>query len=164
MGLDVFNTITLEGSDEDVAALKQFVKSEMSDFDFENVIPVPEELDIGDYTKARVAKSCYRSYNSTSRPKYINDVFMNLVKIGEQVIANEEKYGVATDHDWKTKYWDTYTNAEGVEIEGDTITFWTYLKPPSPVLKKLGDLFPNVKIKDSFSSDYGVIEGSLEVN
>ncbi len=164
MGIDVFNTIVLEGSDEDVAALKQFVKSEKSDFDFENVIPVPEELDIGDYTKARVAKSCYRCYNSPSRPKYTNDVFMNLVKIGEQVIANEEKYGVATDYDWKIKYWDTHTNAEGVEVEGNTITFWTYLNPPYPVLKKLKDLFPNVKIKYSFSGDYDVVKGSSEIN
>lgn len=67
---------------------------------------------------------------------------------GKQYISNFEKYGAPTWHEWRNREWGTKWNAIGTQIlDNNIITFETAWSNPDPVIRKLGELYPNLEIE-----------------
>lgn len=67
---------------------------------------------------------------------------------GRQYVSNFEKYGAPTWYEWRIREWGTKCNARDTEIlDKDTIAFKTAWSNPAPIIGKLGELYPSVKIE-----------------
>lgn len=67
---------------------------------------------------------------------------------GRRYVSNYEKYGCTTWYGWCNRNWGTKWNACDTEIlDKDTIMFDTAWSNPEPVMEKLGEMYPNIKIE-----------------
>ena len=67
---------------------------------------------------------------------------------GRQYVSNYEKYGAATWYGWSIRNWGTKWNAgETVILDCDTIQFDTAWSNPAPIVQKLGELYPALRIE-----------------
>lgn len=180
------NTLVLNGSNEDVSAIRDLLGAEI---DFNKVIPRPEELNIVSDSKGDEAYSCL--YTEAGWRKYLGyhwvqdagiknkeDLIAFLEKragepgegelswreLGDRYASNLKKYGATTWFDWCCENWGTKWGAyEPIDIEDDgdrlVIIFHTAWSAPLPIYKKLKELFPDVDI-EAYWSDEGCYEVS----
>lgn len=122
----VTNKVVIIGKSERIKEIVEFLKSEdgIQSIDFNKIIPMPVEL-----------------LNTTS-PAREKDIFL---------IA---KYGSDNWYDWSCKNWGTKWNAYStsepmLNPKGTRATylFQTAWSTPAPVIRKLSEKFPDVKIK-----------------
>jgi hypothetical protein len=121
----VTNKVVIIGKAERITEIVALMKGkENSNFDFNKVIPMPVEL-VG-----------------TRSPSLKTDPFL---------IA---KYGSDNWYDWCCKNWGTKWNASAeaephLNAKGTRLTYFfaTAWSTPAPVLEKLAEKFPDVKIK-----------------
>lgn len=67
---------------------------------------------------------------------------------GKAYVENLQNYGYASWYDWCIANWDTKWNAYDNETEGtDCIKFSTAWANPEPVIRKLAEMYPRVKIE-----------------
>lgn len=67
---------------------------------------------------------------------------------GRQYVSNYEKYGAATWYGWSIRNWGTKWNAgKTVILDRDTIQFDTAWSNPAPIVQKLGELYPALRIE-----------------
>lgn len=67
---------------------------------------------------------------------------------GKTYVENLENYGYASWYDWCIANWDTKWNAYDNETEGtDCIKFSTAWANPEPVIRKLAEMYPGIKIE-----------------
>ena len=161
--------ITLNGSEENVKKVLDFVRTEDVDengkeftrlFDFNKVIPMPEELNIesgsaGNWgmryilLKAKHAieydDNDWDFIKSMEKRKAENeDDFNRMIDLGTKYLMNIAKYGYKDWYDWKVANHGTKWGACDAEVEGNQITFDTAWSFPAPVIEKLSELFPDV--------------------
>lgn len=71
-----------------------------------------------------------------------------LFDAGKQYISNFEKYGAPTWYEWCCREWGTKWNACDTQIlDSDTIRFDTAWSNPAPIIRKLGQMYPNLEIE-----------------
>ena len=87
-------------------------------FDFEKVIPMPEDI--------------YR-WNLGS--------------------AERELYGKKNWYDWSVWNWGTKWNSYSNRFDGDTLYFHTAWAAPHPVIEKLSEQFPDVRISHRWADE-----------
>lgn len=106
------------------------------------------------------------------RDKYGED-FENVLALGEKVFNNIRKYGVPDWYDWSVEHWGTKWNACNTYIDSDkrTITFDTAWSPAYPIIEKLAEKYPHMKIiysfaeeQTGFNSGQSVFEGGVLVS
>lgn len=106
-------------------------------FDFDRVIPMPEEL------------------RDTNSPNKVNP---NELK---------QKYGFADWYEWRVFNWGTKWNASDVELTLNSptelyLSFNTAWSPPTPVVTKIAELFPFATISHKYEEEgmgfYGLLE------
>lgn len=90
---------------------------------------------------------------------------------GNLRLEEMKKYGKNNWYDWRCENWGTKWNAYETQISEDYIQFRTAWNMPTPVLKKLSEIFQDVKIvvlmsDEGLLDNYGVIfkNGEEDVN
>ena len=116
------NRVEIYGEPEEIAAIKELVTSNDSDFDFNKILPMPKALE--DTTKGS------------------NHVPSEELK---------EKYGFDNWYDWRIHNWGTKWNVDDVEVgdnDNDYISFSfdTAWGPPEGIYHAIKEQFPNLSI------------------
>ena len=160
----IYNTITFIGSDSEIAQIKDYVKSETSDFDFNKIIPMPEELNVEDGSLGWWGMD-YLLYSKSSFPpkeaKLSIERFEKLddakkekaLDLGRKYLENIIKFGYRTWYDWRYDHWGTKWDVCDPEFLGGSeneiyYSFYTAWAPPAKALIQLSALFPEVEIRD----------------
>ena len=161
--------ITLNGSEENVKKVLDFVRTDGVDengkeytllFDFNKVIPMPEELNIesgsmGEWgmrylllnAKHKIAwsDSDYEFAQTMEKRKAENEEdFNRMIDLGKKYLSNIAKYGYKDWYDWKCANHGTKWGACETEVNDNVVTFDTAWSFPHPVIKKLSEMFPDV--------------------
>jgi hypothetical protein len=145
----ITNIVRLSGNDSDVQKLLSSVRSDESEFDFNQIASMPDEL------------------RDTTAPTYI---------ISEEAYARKErgitkkmsddlkkKYGADNWYDWTCNNWGTKWNAYEVYVDGDEISFDTAWSTPEPIFRKLSEQHPDVLIHVQYADeDFGYNVGEYK--
>ena len=123
------NRIEISGEPKDVKIVKKFLKSEERIFDFNNIRPMPKELE--------------DTHSPTREPDSFES--RRLRKL----------YGVDNWYEWTKNKWGTKWNSYNNEIANEddefiVYTFDTSWSPPEPVIFALRNKFPDVGITAFF--------------
>lgn len=82
--------------------------------------------------------------------KEVAITFNNIIPVPEEIKNGE----IVDKLSWCTNRWGTKWNAYEIECVNDsTITFWTAWGPPSKVIKKLSELFPDITISHEWADE-----------
>ena len=127
------NELRIDGTSEDVEKVFEFIKTEKSIFDFNQLIPYPQEYTEMDDEAATLG---YEEFHK---------------KYGENAKDGYNSGG----YNWCIKSWGTKWNACSPRREGDAMIFDTAWSPPQPVVIALAKMFPTV----SFHLEY--FEGGM---
>jgi hypothetical protein len=173
--------LTFNGEQSRIDELKAFVKSETKDesgelhtnlFDFNKVIPMPEELKIvsgssgewGMHYLLLNAKSSFlwteddRSFmERLEKQKEENpDRFNEDIELGKKYLNNIAKYGYKDWYDWacSDNGWSTKWNSDCEdEWVGNIIGFSTAWSFPYNVVIQLSKIFPDISIDFEFADE-----------
>jgi len=125
------NRIEISGEPRDVKRVKKFLENKDTDtcFDFNNVIPMPEELE------------------NTLVPVPDPETFKNR--------RLRKLYGTDNWYDWKKSKWGTKWNSYNGKIDDENEEYIVYLfdtawSPPEPVIHALREKFEEVDITAFF--------------
>jgi len=146
-----FNQVTFTGTSGDIENLVSHLKSDDTDFDFNKVIPMPQELKhIQSPVKTFKTKAEVDEYNNQKLP----DGF----EVGKAITnakhkALLKKYGHAEWYNWSIEKWGCkWNNGHDVDISGDSDNgcvaygFDTPWGPPEGIYEALREQFPEVHI------------------
>lgn len=154
------NHIKFIGNDTDIAEIMALVKSEERDFDFNKIIPMPEELDIeaSSYGNDGMYYLLYKANCPIPESrKYIIESFEQLedkekedrLTLGRKYLANIAKYGYPTWYEWRYEHWGTKWNAYDIEVKDNEFYLVTANGSSFPILERISTLYPNIKIEYS---------------
>ena len=169
----VRNVIEFSGDENKIAALKKFVKSKDSEFDFNNIIPMPKELNIESGGRETIAIACAearkKGFTYCSQLKaYSADEKMSFdewANLGDKYLKNKEQWGFTTWYDWHCHYWGTKWNSCDVIWNNNIVKFDTAWSTPEPLLDRLADLFPDVQMSLKYADeDIGYNCGEIKYN
>jgi len=123
------NRIEIQGEAKDVAVVKKFLQGKDTCFDFNNILPMPEELE------------------NTLVPVPDPETFKNR--------RLRKLYGTDSWYDWKILHWGTKWNSFNGEIadmddEYLVYKFDTAWSPPEPVIHALREKFKDVSVSAFF--------------
>lgn len=159
----VANILTINESEDKVQKFLEAVKSENSLFDFNKIIPKPEELDIMSSSDGERGmrfllgeKSELNTFDEKRREEAI--------RLGAKYLVNRSLYGAKDWYDWSKWHWGTKWNAYDVEVEGNQVRFNTAWNAPGPIYQKLAEMFPDYCIEVAYADeDYGCNTGRFEI-
>ena len=147
----VINKVTFTGSKENV-------------FDFQQIIPMPDSLNVTAGSDEKFAISCAKSFKkgnmeptkeyeeSTWQKKH--KTFQEWVELGLQYLDNMKKYGAYDWYDWRCWHWGTKWNSCDATWYGDNmVAFDTDWSTPLPIYQKLAKLFPDVEIDVDYADE-----------
>ena len=152
----VTNIIRFGGEEKQVDQLLKFVSTEkLADdpeskshlFDFNNIIPMSEEL------------------NCVSQHGNISDELDKLYK------SNLKKYGFKNWYEWRIANWGTKWNCYDVDFHNDgSITFDTAWSTPEPIIEALSEKFPEIEIHVDYADQdighncgkYSYLDGEIQ--
>lgn len=165
----VRTSINVVGTSDEIKNVIDFVKGNESDFDFNKIIPMPDELQITDGSNGVTGEEYIRAIavpenERTDEDKDIIELFKKFeekypdaakmaLELGQKYIDNLQKYGFRTWYDWRRYNWGTKWNAsEAWEYDGNFVfnTAWCFCEP---VIKRLSEIFPDVSIDFVFADE-----------
>lgn len=181
--------LTFNGEQNRVAEIKELVKTTgknaqgkyTNEFDFNKVIPMPEELNIpssssGDLGMRYLLLNAKHPISWTEddrsfmehmeKVKEENpDRFNADIELGKKYLSNISKYGYNDWYEWSYNNWGTKWNASEVEwVSDNCVEFETAWSFCHPIVKKLSEMFPTLIIKAEWSDeDAGSNTGSIEI-
>lgn len=134
-------------------------------FDFNKIIPMPDSLDIEMGSLEEIAIEAVMRKLSKERFAFPGKNYCtmsdkefqewlhgrneeDLAKIGLQYISNKVLYGATTWYDWRYQNWGTKWNSyDNALVSEDTIEFNTAWSMPEPIMLKLSEMFPEIRIQ-----------------
>lgn len=159
----VRNEVTLSGDAKQIKALKQKVKSKDNAFDFNKIVPMPEELDIE--ASDLLARDFIQHWKDSPMKECVTEVLDQAIQYflyereceGEKMtlkdiqnttkmIHNYFKYGYLFWNDWRLEKWGTKWNTNGADCWKDGFVFDTAWSTPEPAMRTLSELYPDVEI------------------
>ena len=154
----VKNIVTFTGDEESIRLMKEFVKSDESTFDFDKIIPQPEELNLVDGSEMDVAvEAAQRRRQNKAIILKAHDKAKRSPEewadLGEKYLENERKYGHRTWYGWRVENWGTKWPAMVIEWNENVVTFQTAWDFPEGVLNALSKKFPKIHIKCDFADE-----------
>ena len=183
--------LTFNGKKNRVAEIKELVKTtgkddegngDTNEFDFNKVVPMPEELDIVSSSSGEcgmrylILKDKHliswtdddRSFmERMEKQKEKNpNRFNEDIKLGKKYLRNISKYGYKDWYNFRCDKWGTKWNSSEAEwIADDCVEFETAWGFCHPIVKKLSEMFPDVAIEAEWSDeDAGSNTGSIEIH
>lgn len=181
--------LTFNGEQNRVAEIKELVKTTgknaqgkyTNEFDFNKVIPMPEELNIpssssGDLGMRYLLLNAKhpilwteddRSFmESMKKVKEENpDRFNADIELGKKYLSNIAKYGHKDWYSWRIEHYGTKWGASEVEwISDNCVEFETAWSFCFPIVKKLSEMFPTLTIEAEWADeDVASNTGSIEI-
>jgi len=167
------NCVEIKGNANEVEELLSFVETEDSDFDFNIIVPIPDNVENtqrGSRSFASEAVSIYlRTQIISNHLKWMMEkdevAIENLeqaikkwesekkidIELGYRIIENRAKYNNCGDcYEWCIEYWGTKSVAWDIHINNNSIYFDTAWTPCTPVIQKLAELYPGLEIEHSY--------------
>lgn len=150
----VYNVVTFDGPEEDINNLKKNTSGETC-FDFNKIIPQPQELDLESGAKENTAIKCAKMRREgVSEVQLSENEFNELANIGEKYLSNIEKYGHSTWYDWRIDNWGTKWNAcDPSWTDERTLEFNTAWSMPQGIYRKLSQMYPNICIEVRYADE-----------
>ena len=156
----VSNEVSFTGKVSRINKLLDFVKSENSNFDFNEISPMPKELD---NTQAPVKIISQKEYDKQEKRLAKGELTENEQKWGISRGLTEElsnkyvkEFGANNWYDWHIANWGTKWTASGAIVRDQSVFFETAWSTPSNLFLKLSELFPDVQISVRFADeDFG---------
>lgn len=157
----VLNKVQFNGNEEDVKKLREFVKSEETVFDFDKIVPMPEELNITSGSEETIAIACAKARRNgeTTSSEFEKSwakgrTFDEWADLGEKYLSNLEKYGATTWYDWRWDNWGTKWNSSDAYWDSENeVSFSTAWNAPEFIYRKLAELFPDIPFRVSFADE-----------
>ena len=144
----VKNKIYFECDEAEVQKVKDFMSSPDKAFDFNRLIPMPEELNLESGSKETLAIDCAKaaregqtSCEAFRKRRYGTESFQELVDLGEKYLSNKEKYGFTTWYGWCSEKWGCKWNADDAVWDGRMVEFNTPWSFPEPIAYALATQF-----------------------
>jgi hypothetical protein len=151
--------------------------------DFNRVIPMPKALNVDwsssamnlyqalygtdDDVQQLLSISWIKDDKVTNREEliaYFKQKYPNDIRLAKRYKHNLDKYGYITWYEWSLANWGTKWNADTIEVtpiqSGYLVRFLTAWNPPWPIVFKLAEMFPKVKIRFDFEEPGLGIYGS----
>ena len=147
----ITNILTINADEKMVEKILSEIKSTQSEFDFNKIVPQPDELE-GTTAPARIITDEEYAEDSS---KGITETMSNELK---------QKFGFDNWYDWRYEHWGTKWNADEVHICDNEISFNTAWCNPQPIFEKLSEMFPNVNFEVKFADeDFGYNVGKFKL-
>lgn len=178
------NRLRLSGNQERINELLESVKGEETVLDFNQIIPMPESLNIECGSRTDRGLRAYKDFvyvytfagteekDLLNIPKEKEEIFLKARpdikrdewELGRAEFQNEQKYGAPTWYEWARQSWGTKWSAYNAEIvEDNTIMFNTAWSRAMPVIQKLAENFPDIHFEYCWADeDLGVNTGMDE--
>ena len=147
------NEVEISGSKEDI---KKFIKLVTGKFDFNRIIPMPEQLKKAKCPTNIISQEEYdeqqkRIQEATGKEKeYLDRVGIGITQ--EMSDCFKKEYGYDNWYDWVMANWGVKWNTDPTNVSfdsGETWASWEFMSPwnpPEHICYKLRELFPNVSI------------------
>lgn len=157
--------VNFEGEDEDINNVFNAINNIDEDenpieFDFNRLIPMPEELNIECGSRGEKGLAYLFRHAENSDEKEIiakaycsehlfgdvttanvdDDIDEDTIEIGRQYLSNYKKYGRCTWYRWAIDNWGTKWNACSVSVGEKSIYLNTAWSFPAPIFEKLSDI------------------------
>jgi len=159
------NEINISGSEEDIEKFLELVTEE---FDFNKIIPMPEELSGISSSPEIVTQEEYEKEKQRQKDaeKEGKEYGVNIT----QQLSSEliDKYGCNNSYDWRIKNWGTKWLVSDEHLICEKEKDWLYFEfytawaPPEPICHKLRKLFPNLEICWFYREDGNQIVGWIK--
>jgi len=159
----VKNIVSISGSKESIARCsEQIFKG--GEFSFENIKPMPEELNVEcgslsdnamDWMKA--GKQERKRIENELKEKYNLDNDEAVAKL-QRYADNVAKYGHPTWYEWHCEHWGTKWDAYDVDVLERAecfiqLNFFTAWSTPLAAIKTLADQYPDLDIDVDFADE-----------
>lgn len=136
---------------ETIKKIVSLVKSEDSEFDFNKILPMPEEL-VGTTAPSRIVSETEYAINPD---KGITESMSNELN---------KKFGSNNWYDWAIHNWGTKWNACDIYISNEMIEFNTAWSNPMPIFQKLSEMFPDSNFEVMYADeDFGHNTGKYKL-
>jgi len=136
---------------ETIKKIVSLVKSDNTEFDFNKIIPMPEELR-GTTAPTRIISD--EEYLINPQKGVTESMSKNYIK----------KYGYDNWYDWSTSNWGTKWNASDIFISDDMIEFNTAWASPFSIFEKLSEMFGDATFEIMFADeDFGYNVGKYKL-
>lgn len=173
----VRNILELYGPEERVEALKARMRGDNGDVDFNAIIPMPRTLDIphgsgtnrgmlaAKYLRGMIspedfekeARGWLRNGDGADTPDAVLNALVRDgrcdVNLGEVALDNIHDHGFPNWYRWCLEHWNTKWNALNITVEGAEIRFDTAWAAPLPVIARLADEFPDLRIEHYWADE-----------
>lgn len=156
----VTNILKINGTPNQVEEVRNFIRSEDDDgniveFDFDKIIPMPQELDIASNGTAMMVEDLKRLKKTKLSATWMGrEVTDQMRKDAEPYLANLAKHGYVTWHDWCVDKWGTKWGAYSISVKADdTIQFETAWSAPLPIFEALAARFPEVEFVVEYADE-----------
>lgn len=165
----VTNILTFANADEKkIAEIKDFLKNGNRELDFNNIAPIPKELE---GTRSPVFIISQEEYDKQEERITKGEITENEKNWGlsrglTQEIADKyiKKFGHADWYNWQLDNWGTKWNAYEVFVGDDYIEFQTAWATPNEIFVKLSKIFPDVLFNIRYSDeDFGYNVGEFDL-
>lgn len=161
----VTQQLTIDGAD--APEVIKCIAGTESTFDFNKVIPMPEELNIKESSDglmglAAISGRCdeYLSYQSMKDKgirtpaefaAYVERERPLAIDLAQKYLSNQQKFGHATWYGWCNDNWGTKWKAYSVDepeflLDRAAFRFNTAWSPAIPVIVRLSELFPSIEL------------------
>lgn len=162
------NRLTIIGSPERIKEIREFIKSEEQEIDFDKIIPTPAVIkNVGEISHnivtavetkymANISENpllAIMQLNSRERVKTVKE---DQKEDFEKACKAYEETGFVYWYDWNIKNWGTKWGAYDQQDKRNTnnvIFFNTAWSTPRPIIKKLSELFTDVKFELSWADE-----------
>lgn len=173
----ITNRLTIIGTEEQVAQVRQAIKGEQEEqyIDFHKIAPIPKELE-GTVSPMRIISQ--EEYDIQEKKIATDDLTENERNWGisrglTQALADEyiKKFGHCDWYGWQTSNWGTKWNAyDQFEVDENVIEFNTAWSTPYGLLVNLSELFPQVTFEVEYADEdfgynvgrYVLLNGEIE--
>lgn len=163
----VVNVLEIFGSEEQIRAVRDFIKTENLLISFQRVLPKPACLNVPSLSAtSEVAEWEISVEDGKPRAKPSDEAIKyarNKVALVERLKQNIRDCGFPTWLEWCSHFWGTKWDAyRQEEISASKIKFETAWTTPRPIFEKLTELFPEVIFVIQFADeDIGYNQGVL---
>ena len=158
----VMNNVTFEGSKSVLKKMRNFMKSEETEFDFNKLIKMPEALNLIAGSEETIAVSCAKARRAGEKTSKEyekewakNKTFEEWADLGDKYLDNIDRYGASNWYDWRISNWDTKWNARDASWSDDnsSVSFETAWSMPEAIFKELSRRYPSISIYIEFADE-----------
>lgn len=153
----VKNSIT--AAPQTVKKITAMMRSDESSFDFNNLVKMPEDLNIESSSMGKEGAKCLleksNSFSGVRFNSFPNETGKSeeALKLGRKYLINIAKYGYATWYEWCIANWGTKWPAGSIDVGSDSIYFFTAWYGVGKLMQKLSEKLGNVPFEYIYASE-----------